>query len=62
MVVVAADVVVDAFVGDVACCGRDGWWWSSRTSLSTRSWVTWRVHDVAGGGDGSGRRCRRVRG
>jgi len=52
--VVAADVIVDAFAGDVACCGRDGWW------LSTRMAVTWGFADVVDGGGGRGRGRRRV--
>ena len=43
MVVVAADVVIDAFVDDMTCCGHDRWWWSSRTSFLMRLRVTWHV-------------------
>jgi len=51
MVVVATDVIIDAFAGDVVCCGRDGWWWS----LSMRMAVTWGFADVVDGDGGRGR-------
>ena len=56
----AADIIVNAVVGDVARsqCGK-AWWWS-RTSLLMCLWVMWCVRDVAEGGDGHGRRQRHV--